>query len=52
VGMIGTGLFLGSGSALHHAGPLGALLMYALVGTVAYLYVQPTRHVSCHCNNE
>ncbi|KAI0305792.1 general amino acid permease 1 [Multifurca ochricompacta] len=27
---------LGSGSALHKAGPLGALLAYLLVGTVAY----------------
>jgi amino acid transporter len=35
-GTIGTGLFLGSGSALQGAGPLGALLAYALVGTVAY----------------
>ncbi|PFH50305.1 hypothetical protein AMATHDRAFT_4122 [Amanita thiersii Skay4041] len=35
-GTIGTGLFLGSGGALHKAGPLGALIAYALVGTVAY----------------
>ncbi|KAI0050990.1 general APC amino acid permease [Auriscalpium vulgare] len=35
-GTIGTGLFLGSGSALQGAGPLGALIAYALVGTVAY----------------
>ncbi|KAF9473415.1 general amino acid permease 1 [Pholiota conissans] len=35
-GTIGTGLFLGSGGALSTAGPLGALLAYALVGTVAY----------------
>ncbi|PPR02279.1 hypothetical protein CVT26_011698 [Gymnopilus dilepis] len=35
-GTIGTGLFLGSGGALSSAGPLGALLAYALVGTVAY----------------
>jgi amino acid transporter len=35
-GTIGTGLFLGSGGALANAGPLGALLSYALVGTVAY----------------
>ncbi|KAM6495241.1 general APC amino acid permease [Amanita muscaria] len=35
-GTIGTGLFLGSGSALAAAGPLGALIAYALVGTVAY----------------
>ncbi|KAJ7497989.1 general APC amino acid permease [Mycena galericulata] len=35
-GTIGTGLFLGSGNALKVAGPLGALVAYALVGTVAY----------------
>ncbi|KAH9479305.1 Dicarboxylic amino acid permease [Psilocybe cubensis] len=35
-GTIGTGLFLGSGGALATAGPLGALIAYALVGTVAY----------------
>ncbi|KAJ8455263.1 hypothetical protein ONZ45_g18996 [Pleurotus djamor] len=35
-GTIGTGLFLGSGGALRGAGPLGALIAYALVGTVAY----------------
>ena len=42
-GTIGTGLFLGSGGALHGAGPLGALIAYALVGTVAYSYVQSPR---------
>ncbi|KXN90682.1 putative proline-specific permease put4 [Leucoagaricus sp. SymC.cos] len=35
-GTIGTGLFLGSGGALATAGPLGALIAYILVGTVAY----------------
>ncbi|KAF9645812.1 general APC amino acid permease [Thelephora ganbajun] len=35
-GTLGTGLFLGSGFALQGAGPLGALIAYALVGTVAY----------------
>ncbi|CAK5267222.1 unnamed protein product [Mycena citricolor] len=35
-GTIGTGLFLGSGNALRVAGPLGSLVAYALVGTVAY----------------
>ncbi|KAF8645075.1 hypothetical protein AX16_008133 [Volvariella volvacea WC 439] len=35
-GTIGTGLFLGSGHALQGAGPLGALIAYALVGTIAY----------------
>ncbi|PAV20026.1 general amino acid permease 1 [Pyrrhoderma noxium] len=35
-GTLGTGLFLGSGRALHGAGPLGALIAYMLVGSVAY----------------
>ncbi|KAG6826249.1 hypothetical protein H0H92_000573 [Tricholoma furcatifolium] len=35
-GTIGTGLFLGSGHALQGAGPLGALIAYMLVGSVAY----------------
>ncbi|KIJ91821.1 hypothetical protein K443DRAFT_14080 [Laccaria amethystina LaAM-08-1] len=35
-GTIGTGLFLGSGLALRTAGPLGALIAYILVGSVAY----------------
>lgn len=35
-GTLGTGLFLGSGNALSVAGPLGALIAYALVGSVAY----------------
>ncbi|KAI0688067.1 amino acid permease-domain-containing protein [Cytidiella melzeri] len=35
-GTIGTGLFLGSGSALSGAGPLKALIAYAVVGSVAY----------------
>ncbi|KAF9224181.1 hypothetical protein BS17DRAFT_100998 [Gyrodon lividus] len=33
-GTLGTGLFLGSGEALQGAGPLGALIAYALVSTV------------------
>ncbi|KAK7437927.1 hypothetical protein VKT23_018362 [Stygiomarasmius scandens] len=35
-GCIGTGLFLGSGSSLRTAGPLGALIGYALVCSVVY----------------
>ncbi|KAI1004609.1 Arginine permease [Podosphaera aphanis] len=35
-GTIGTGLFIGSGSALAMAGPAGALLAYAFVGTVVF----------------
>jgi len=35
-GTLGTGLFLGSGKTLSSAGPLGALIAYSLVGTVAY----------------
>ncbi|PCH44562.1 general amino acid permease 1 [Wolfiporia cocos MD-104 SS10] len=35
-GTLGTGLFLGSGNALREGGPLGALIGYALVGSVGY----------------
>lgn len=35
-GIIGTGLFVGSGSALVRAGPLSIFLAYTIVGTVIY----------------
>lgn len=35
-GTIGTGLFIGSGQALATAGPAGALIAYAFVGTLVY----------------
>ncbi|KAH9944440.1 amino acid permease [Epithele typhae] len=35
-GVIGTGLFLGSGSALAKGGPIGLLLGYLTVGTVCF----------------
>ncbi|RDW65312.1 amino acid permease-2 [Coleophoma crateriformis] len=35
-GTIGTGLFIGSGSALANAGPVGALLAYIFVGSLVY----------------
>lgn len=35
-GTIGTGLFIGSGSALATAGPAGALIAYIFVGTLVY----------------
>jgi len=35
-GIIGTGLFVGSGAALVRAGPLSILLAYSIVGTVVY----------------
>ncbi|EKM49844.1 uncharacterized protein PHACADRAFT_214364 [Phanerochaete carnosa HHB-10118-sp] len=35
-GVIGTGLFLGSGAALHNGGPVGALLGYLIMGSVVY----------------
>ncbi|KAM0716375.1 hypothetical protein Q7P37_007820 [Cladosporium fusiforme] len=35
-GTIGTGLFIGSGGALATAGPAGALIAYAFVGSLVY----------------
>lgn len=35
-GTIGTGLFIGSGSALSKSGPAGALIAYIFVGTIVY----------------
>ncbi|KAJ3150972.1 hypothetical protein HDU86_006228 [Geranomyces michiganensis] len=35
-GVIGTGLFLGTGGALRNGGPLGLLLGYAIMGSVCY----------------
>ncbi|KAG9022007.1 hypothetical protein FRB95_001000 [Tulasnella sp. JGI-2019a] len=38
-GAIGTGLFLGSGTALYNAGPLGIVLGYSAWSAVVYAYV-------------
>ncbi|KAJ6510147.1 amino acid permease, partial [Mycena vitilis] len=35
-GVIGTGLFLGTATALTHGGPIGLLLGYLAVGTITY----------------
>ncbi|KAJ6516211.1 amino acid permease [Mycena sanguinolenta] len=35
-GVIGTGLFLGTGTALQHGGPVGLLLGYLAVGSITY----------------
>ncbi|KAI5850148.1 amino acid permease/ SLC12A domain-containing protein [Tricharina praecox] len=39
-GMIGTGLFLGTGVALQRAGPLSIFLAFTIVGTVVFAMVQ------------
>ncbi|OJJ33087.1 hypothetical protein ASPWEDRAFT_605289 [Aspergillus wentii DTO 134E9] len=35
-GTIGTGLFISSGTAIAHAGPVGALIAYLFVGSIVY----------------
>ncbi|EJD00419.1 general amino acid permease 1 [Fomitiporia mediterranea MF3/22] len=47
-GTLGTGLFLGSGKALHGAGPLGALIAYSIVGTVAYSSLCAVGEMTAH----
>jgi arginine/ornithine permease len=36
-GVIGTGLFVGSGYSISQAGPLGAVLVYALTGVIMFI---------------
>ena len=47
-GVIGTGLFLGTASALQEGGPVGLLLGYILIGAVCYcVMVNEFEHKSC-----
>ena len=39
-GGIGTGLFIGTGAALAHAGPLGLLLAYSVVGLILWCVME------------
>ncbi|GMM32431.1 hypothetical protein DAMA08_051760 [Martiniozyma asiatica (nom. inval.)] len=39
-GAIGTGLFVGSGSALRHGGPASLVICYTLIGTMIFCVVQ------------
>ncbi|KAI0664522.1 general amino acid permease 1 [Cubamyces menziesii] len=47
-GTLGTGLFLGSGHSLQAAGPLGALIAYAVVGTTAYASLCAVGEMTSH----
>ncbi|KZV95510.1 hypothetical protein EXIGLDRAFT_834323 [Exidia glandulosa HHB12029] len=44
-GVIGTGLFLGSATALRHAGPGGAFVGYAITGTIVLSITQSLAHI-------
>ncbi|KAF7325629.1 Amino acid permease/ SLC12A domain-containing protein [Mycena kentingensis (nom. inval.)] len=46
-GTLGTGLFLGSGKAIAHAGPAGALLAYIHVGTITYCMLMSLGEMMC-----
>jgi amino acid transporter len=39
-GVIGTGLFIGTGTALSRGGPLGLWLGFSFVGIMIYLWVK------------
>lgn len=44
-GVIGTGLFLGTATALQHGGPVGLLLGYGIMGTICYAVMVWVSHV-------
>lgn len=46
-GVIGTGLFLGTASALMNGGPVGMLLGYIFVGTICYSVMVSSSEASC-----
>ena len=45
-GVIGPGLFIGSGSALHLAGPAGILISFSLVGIIVFFVMQSLGEVA------
>ncbi|KAJ7141760.1 amino acid permease/ SLC12A domain-containing protein [Mycena crocata] len=47
-GTLGTGLFLGSGKAIAHAGPAGAFLAYMHVGTICYCTMMCLGEMICY----
>jgi lysine-specific permease len=47
-GTIGTGLFLASGSAIHAAGPGGALVAYAAIGFMVYFVMVSLAEMSSY----
>jgi amino acid transporter len=47
-GTLGTGLFLGSGKAIAHGGPAGALIAYAHVGTIVYCMCERCPRTKSH----
>ena len=47
-GSIGTGLFMASGSAIHMAGPGGALVAYAAIGLMVYFLMTSLGEMATH----
>lgn len=45
-GIIGPGLFVGSGNALHLAGPAGILISFSLVGIIVFFVMQSLGEVA------
>ncbi len=47
-GCIGTGLFMASGTAIHNAGPGGALVAYAAIGMMVYFFMTSLGEMSTY----
>lgn len=46
IGVIGTGLFLGTAGGLQNGGPVGLLLGYACIGSICYAVMVGQFHTS------
>lgn len=48
-GVIGTGLFMGSGVTINQGGPVGAILAYLVAGLLMYLVMVCWVNCRCRC---
>ena len=52
IGVIGTGLFLGTATALANGGPVGMLLGYMVIGSLCYTVMVLRLHYRSKCSTD